>query len=94
VSTESEPARWAQHTLDAWRTLRQLHQEAADLRLVVKVSIEVIRERDRELAAEKERTAHLRAQIRSFMSGRTIADERCEIEREELDRGVGEDAAA
>lgn len=84
----SRVATWRGITLDAWRTIRRLHEDADDLRLGLQAAVSLIAERDTTIAKLENTNLHLRAQLSAALSGRTVAEERQAIERERLDAEV------
>lgn len=81
-------AAWHTHALDAWRVIRQLRQDNDDLRLGLQAAVSIIAERDKTIARMDNANLHLRAQLQALMSGRTIAEERQQLERERLDAEI------
>jgi hypothetical protein len=75
----------AQPLVDALRTLRRLRQDEPAFREVLQVAIEVIAGFQRDLAQARRQNLQLRAELRAFMSGRTIAAERQELERQAVE---------
>ncbi len=78
-SISNAPAQWAPHTLTAWRTISALHDDLNDLRLGLAAALDIIRDRDKQIAQLRAQAADLRAQVRAAMTGQTIDHHRRQI---------------
>lgn len=74
--------------VQALRDIVELKRAGHVYREANRIAIELIADRDRQIKTRDARIAQLRAELRAAMSGRTIAAERADIEREDMDRDV------
>lgn len=66
-------------------TIRELYSArvvSEQRRELLSVAIETIHDLDRKLDRSRDENIHLRSQLRAFVSGRTIAEERQQLEDE------------
>lgn len=78
--------------IDLGDRVRDLEADVAIYRAIAHEALAVVVQRDRTIRHLRDDVAHLRAQVRAAVSGRTVAAERQAIDREALDRGHGHDA--
>lgn len=78
-------------------TIKTAYERAVEnheLREALRVSVSIIAERDKAVHRLEDQNIHLRAQLRAMMTGRTIAAERLDRERELLDAADDQQRAA
>lgn len=71
-----------QALIDTLRTTRQLDGVARAQSEAVHASLDIIAELNAEIDRLRAQVTDLRAQTRALMSGRSVADERADVERE------------
>ena len=84
-TTQSTPNPLTPALLDTIHLARQRAEELAEVRALLYAAIDAIAELHKDVDRYRASTIHLRAQIRAAVSGRTIAEERADVEREDLD---------
>lgn len=78
--------------LDLEDRVRDLEADIVTYRDLTRAALAAVAERDREIRRLRADNAFFRAQLRAAISGRTIAAERQDMDREALDREHGHDA--
>ena len=66
--------------LDTIQLARELQEHLHECREALRVAVEMLAEKDRALDNAREQKEHLRAELRAYVSGRTIAEERQALE--------------
>lgn len=82
ILPETTPPTRSVLLVETLQLVRRLRDDLRDCREALRVSVELLAERDKQLDSARRQNTQLRAELRAAASGRTIAEERQAIEAE------------